>query len=372
MDFLRRLLGRRADLPEDESPTSTDDARPPDAAVAPPQEASGDAAAEAAVEESRPDAGAEPVSQSLVDTGPLGRPSSDIAETAPLLVDTGGINSTRQLPLAQEIEAPTNITLRFGYRTDVGRVRSTNQDSLTAQAAVMHSAQSHADFGLFAVADGMGGHLDGEKASALVVSIMTEQIISQVYLPLLQREFDTRLEWDIAEHIPINEVMVRTLQRANTAIASQIPNSGTTATLSLIIGNTAYLAHIGDTRAYTIDESSIEQLTRDHSLAQRLFEVGQLSREEMMTFPRRNELYKVLGFTKDVTPDISSRRLIPGSFLLICSDGLWGEVPDSIIQDVVLTAATPQSACDQLVDLANERGGHDNVAVVVIQIPSAN
>ncbi|MCZ7545315.1 MAG: protein phosphatase 2C domain-containing protein [Anaerolineae bacterium] len=270
-----------------------------------------------------------------------------------------------------EVELIRNVTPSFGHSIDVGRVRSNNQDALVACAMVVRDHGDNAtNFGLFAVADGMGGHIDGEKASAQVASTITEQVLSKIYLPLLQQE-PGATDWmeEVDDRLPIADVLSDALRSANTTIISKIPNSGTTATLCVLVGNTLHLAHIGDSRAYLISEGGIEQITRDHSLAQRLFEVGQLTREEMGSFPRRNELYKVLGFTEDIEPDVGSRRLTPGTYLLICSDGLWGEVPDPLIEDVVLSAATPQAACDRLVALANERGGHDNISVVIVQMP---
>ncbi len=371
MKFLRRLFGREAPPAEEQSPQDRALPESPPVIEAPPVEEIATAEilgeedfdkAVVEVEEAAP--------QALIQTAPLEDAADKIPETAPLIGDRLLLGATRQLPAMEEIAMVSNSALNFGHRIDVGRVRNNNQDAVVACAMVVRDANSHADFGLFAVADGMGGHLDGEKASAQVASTVTEQIISRIYLPLLQQDLERAgQDEDTSKHIPVNEVLAQALQAANLTIISKIPNSGTTATLVVLIGNSVHLAHIGDSRAYIINESGIEQITRDHSLAQRLFEVGKLTREEMGSFTRRNELYKVLGFTEDVEPDVSSRRLSPGSYLLLCSDGLWGEVPDALIQDVVLASASPQAACDRLVELANERGGHDNVSVVIVQVP---
>lgn len=372
MNFLRRLFGLKSPPAEEQArrdlTLQEETARP----EAPTIEA------EPVVEETPPGPPAEPVSaageepvgvQARIETAPLD--NVKVGDTGPLTPAQGVVGATRQLPTPEEIVAISNSALIYGHCIAVGQVRSNNQDAVAASAVVMRCADSHADFGLFAVADGMGGHLDGEKASAQVVATVTQHVTEQVYLPLLEHGLETSRSAEASERTPINEALIRALQAANAAIIARIPNSGTTATLAVIVGNSLHLAHVGDSRAYIITQRGIEQLTRDHSLAQRLFEVGQLSHDEMMTFPRRNELYKVLGFTEDVEPDVTSRRLPPGSYLLLCSDGLWGEVPDAIIHSVVLTAPTPQLACERLVELANERGGHDNISVIVVQLPIA-
>jgi serine/threonine protein phosphatase PrpC len=353
MNFLRRLLGIKPPPSAEDQTARTS---------APPAEAP---APEAVVHVGPTEVESIDIRQ-LTDTGPLVRPRQAMIETAPL--ETAELEmptGTRQLSTPEEIEeAFTDAALSFGYAIDMGQVRTNNQDALVAYSAALRSADGQTDFGLFAVADGMGGHLDGEKASALVASTITEQVLTHVYLPLLHQE----READSADHMTVSEVLMGALRMANSAILTEIPGSGTTATLAIIIGNTAHIAHIGDSRAYVISDRNIEQLTRDHSLAQRLFEVGQLTREEMGSFRRRNELYKVLGLTEDVDPDVSSRHLPPGAQLLLCSDGLWGEVPEAIMLDVVLTSPTPHIACKRLVQLANERGGHDNISAVIAQI----
>ncbi len=365
MDFLKRLFGKRSTDKPSESDTSADEAAElsqdvpsaDGATPAPPpvlleNDIDLDDLYDTATDEAVP----------IVD----GKEQKSI-ETAPLQM--ADLSSTRRLPKTEEIEAFAGASLSFGYALDVGKARENNQDALLAYAVALRTHDEEIDFGLFGIADGMGGHLDGEKASALVASAITEKVINDIYLPLLQRSPDSDDEGEDTE-LPIGEILMQGLHEANTTVLETAPGSGTTATIAVTLGNAVYIAHIGDSRAYLITGQTIEQITRDHSLAQRLFEVGQLTREEMGSFPRRNELYKVVGFTDDMDPDLNTRRLPPGSYMLLCSDGLWGEVPEIIMQDVVFTAPNPHVACQRLVDLANERGGHDNISVVVVQIPT--
>ncbi|MBN1283896.1 MAG: serine/threonine-protein phosphatase [Anaerolineae bacterium] len=349
MNFLRRLFGQEAgeevkvkeEKPAEPALETTDQAGP---AEAPPG---------ALLKDDTPPVAHQGLDQSAIQTSPLAQE-----------YEIGG--STRQLDQTKEIAAFTSSPLMFGYNIDVGMTRENNQDALVAYAVSLRTADREMDFGLFGIADGMGGHLHGEKASAIVASTITSHVFNNIYLPLLRMPPG---EQDAEDTVQVGEVLMRSLREANDKVLDQAPGSGTTATFAVTIGNAAYVVHIGDSRAYLITGQGIEQITRDHSLAQRLFEVGQLTRTEMGSFPRRNELYKVVGFTEDIDPDLNTRRLPPGSYLLLCSDGLWGEVPEVIMENVVITEP-PQAACAKLVQMANERGGHDNISVVIVKIPS--
>jgi protein phosphatase len=135
------------------------------------------------------------------------------------------------------------------------------------------------------------------------------------------------------------------------------------------MGDLAYIGHVGDSRAYIIDKNNIEQLTRDHSLVRRLIELEQLTEEEALEHPQRNVLYRAIGQNETIDVDAITRRLQPGSRLLICSDGLWNLVPTEEIKSVVFSSSSPQQACEQLVKLANDRGGPDNISVILVKIP---
>ncbi len=278
------------------------------------------------------------------------------------------VGSTRPLQEDEAFDALLtpwrSSRLVYGGKTDVGKVRATNQDAMVAIGAMLDSSSGHADFGFFMVADGMGGHLDGEKASALAVSIVAERVLRDIYIPLLHHEARD------ADRLTVGEVLDQAVQEANKAIVEQVPGSGTTASVVVLIGSMAHVAHVGDIRVYLVTSSGMDQLTRDHSLVQRLVEVGHITKEEAVVHERRNELYRVLGAMPEVEVDVITRRLPPGARLLICSDGLWGEVPESTIMDVLVSARTPQEACDRLVSLALELGGRDNITVVVAQMPN--
>ena len=137
-----------------------------------------------------------------------------------------------------------------------------------------------------------------------------------------------------------------------------------------IVGDLAHFAHVGDSRAYLITRDGLEQITRDHSLVQRLIELGQLTEEEAKDHPQKNVLYRALGQNESLEVDALTRRLPAESRLLICSDGLWGLVEEREIFEVAINTADPQQACNKLVDLANGGGGNDNITVIILKISS--
>jgi serine/threonine protein phosphatase PrpC len=292
----------------------------------------------------------------LADTAPA-EPPAPMADTPPPLPE----GATRPLP-PETVISSSNEHLTFGQSTDVGMVRSNNQDSALSYFFTSRSADQRPDFGLFIVADGMGGHHDGEKASALATRTVAAHVTNSVYLPLLHGDND-------ADRPPITEALIAAVQKANADIISGVPEGGTTLTTVAVIGDLAYVAHVGDSRVYLITKDGVEQITRDHSLVQRLIELDQLTREEADEHPQKNVLYRALGQSESLEVDALTRRLPPNSRLLICSDGLWNLVEEKDIVDIVMSHNNPQEACDKLVALANKRGGTDNITAILLQIP---
>lgn len=273
--------------------------------------------------------------------------------------------ATRQLPPLESYVGKPGKHLIYGLASDIGQIRNNNQDAVNAFFSANISAGGPPDFGLFVVADGMGGHHDGEKASAIASRVVAKHVTSTFLLPVLEEHADD----DPNERPVIGEILNEAMQKANRAIFDQIPEGGTTATAAAILGDLVHIAHVGDSRAYLITSDGIEQITRDHSLVQRLIELDQLTQEEAAVHPQRNVLYKALGQSENVEVDGVIRRLPPGSRLLLCSDGLWNQVSESVMKDIVLSAPNPQDACDKLITAANDRGGPDNITVIIIQAP---
>jgi PPM family protein phosphatase len=299
-------------------------------------------------------------SESVTESDVLGG-AREPAATAPLpnsIVE--GV--TRPLP-PERLTPSSDDHLTFGQTTDVGMVRTNNQDSVFSFFATGRSADSPPDFGVFIVADGMGGHHDGEKASALTARIVATYILNNIYVPILSGDNDS-------DRPPIIEAMTSAVQKANSETIRKVPQGGTTLTSAVIIDNLAHIVHVGDSRVYIISkEGGVEKISRDHSLVERLIEMDQITRSEAEEHPQRNVLYRAIGQNEHVEVDTLTRRLPPDSRLLLCSDGLWGQVEEADIRKIVLENE-PQLACDKLVALANTRGGVDNITAIILKIPS--
>jgi PPM family protein phosphatase len=302
------------------------------------------------------------------ETAPI-EPVSPFPQTTPIATPAVTENNfviadgaTRPLP-PETVISSSNEHLTFGQATDVGMVRTNNQDSMLSFLSTSRTSDQRPDFGMFIVADGMGGHHDGEKASALTAHVVAAYVTSHIYLPMLNGDNDS-------ERTPITEAMIAAVQKANGDIITKVPDGGTTLTAVAIVGDLAYVAHVGDTRIYLITKDGVEQITRDHSLVQRLIELGQLTPDEAAVHPQKNVLYRALGQSETLEVDALTRRLPPNSKLMICSDGLWNMISESEIIEITMKHSNPQEACDKLVALANTHGGTDNITAVLIQIPA--
>lgn len=285
-------------------------------------------------------------------------------DTDPLLDESlGGVFGTRPLPRLDPGVPKPGQRLIFGQFSDIGMVRGNNQDAILAAVASSASIDDLPDFGIFIVADGMGGHHDGEKAASITTRIVAQYVLGEILGAMLEQTMDD------PERPAITEVLREALQRANRAVSAQVPEGGTTASMATIIGDLAYIAHVGDSRVYQLTDGGIDQITRDHSLVQRLIELDQLTPEEAAEHPQRNVLYRAIGQNETLDVDSITRRLPPHSRLLLCSDGLWNLVPEETIREISASHSSPQEVCDRLVNLANERGGPDNISVIVVQIP---
>jgi len=287
--------------------------------------------------------------------------TQEIAEAAKI-DPTPIFGATRPLPPLESALKPGRHVV-FGLSTDIGMVRSNNQDSVFTLITSLSSVESQPDFGLFIVADGMGGHHDGERASAIAVRTIAQYVIQKFYLAILDN-----VSADSDRPI-ISEVLSEAVQKANDAVSAEIPEGGTTVTAAALLGDLLYIAHVGDSRAYVISEGEIHQVTRDHSLVQRLIELDQLTPEEAAAHPQRNVLYRAIGQSEHLEVDAMTHRMPAGARLLLCSDGLWNQVSESNLLQLVQTARSPQDACDHLITVANDRGGPDNITVVLVQIP---
>lgn len=254
-------------------------------------------------------------------------------------------------------------SLQAAHRCHVGSHRSRNEDSTFLFTAESGGEDPLLPFGLYIVADGMGGHHDGHKASKNVSRLVANYVLERIYLPLLEASI---APGSIRQE-PILEVMLDAIQAANQRIFSPEPNkdSGTTLTAGLILGQRIYVAHVGDSRAYLLTDGKLTQVTTDHSYVQRLQDAGQLTEEEAAIHPQRNMLYQAVGQGGLLDVDTYTRSLSRDGMLILCSDGLWGLVNDTQLLNVLTSDIPLNSMADELVTLALYAGGHDNVSIVL-------
>jgi protein phosphatase len=251
--------------------------------------------------------------------------------------------------------------LRMGRASHVGRVRAHNEDALLTIESQFDGDDSLAPFGVYIVADGMGGHRAGEVASSLAVRVVASQLMRDVYTPHILKTVPT------SDQVPLTTALETAVEAANQAVHAQVPGSGTTLTCALIIDARAYLAHVGDSRAYLYYNQHLKQVTKDHSYVDKLVELGQITLEAAAVHPQRNVLYRAVGQGEQLEIDLHLIDLPVGARLLLCCDGLWGMLPDPIIQAILASAQTPQDACTELIAAANEAGGRDNITAIIIE-----
>lgn len=276
--------------------------------------------------------------------------------------------NSKELADAQQIIRPENgqpepPQLIPGFAQSVGKQRNHNEDALFTLTTALVSDTRQIPFGLYIIADGMGGHQHGEVASAVAIRAMAGYVIRELYLPL----FNTV---DRPPRFSVQETMEKGVEEANEAVLRKDLGGGTTLTAALVVGERLTIAHVGDSRAYLIDmDRNIEVLTRDHSFVNRLIELGQITQQEAAVHPQRNVLYRALGQGEPFVPDIITAPLPHPGYLMICSDGLWGVVEQQVILDNIFSAPTPELACRTLAELANAAGGPDNISVILVQMP---
>jgi serine/threonine protein phosphatase PrpC len=244
----------------------------------------------------------------------------------------------------------------------VGKQRELNEDSVLAFTSTMAGNSGNLPFGLYIVADGMGGHQFGEVASNAAIRIVTGIVLKKFH-PYL---FDIKPE---AMEESFQEIMLEAVNEAQRVVQMEAPGSGTTLTAALVVGQQITFAHVGDSRAsFVYPDGRIENITRDHSLVQRLQELGHITPEEAENYPHRNVLYKALGQGDLLEPEIFTIAFPQPGTLMISSDGMWGVVSEKDIIHAVNESDTLQRACQNLVSAANTAGGPDNISVVLAQL----
>lgn len=249
-----------------------------------------------------------------------------------------------------------------GCGQSVGKQRELNEDSLLAVTATMAGNSGNLPFGLYIVADGMGGHQFGEVASNAAIRTVAGYILKKFHPHLFQVNAEPLEE-------SFQEIMQAAVREAQRSIQKEAPGSGTTLTAALVVGQQITVAHVGDSRAYFIyPDGRVDPITRDHSLVKRLEELGHITPEEAANYPHRNVLYRALGQGEIMDPDIFTVGFPQPGYLLVCSDGLWGVITEQDLVRSITEASNLQRACQNLVNAANTAGGPDNISVILVQL----
>jgi protein phosphatase len=276
------------------------------------------------------------------------------------MITTGEYSALGLTNLRKKLDLPQFVV---GCGHSVGILRDHNEDALFTLTTNLISDTTLLPFGLYIIADGMGGHQYGEIASGVSVRSMSNYVIRRLYMQLLGLS---------SEHTDesLQEIMQGSILEAHRNIVKEAKGGGTTLTAALLLGNQMTITHIGDSRAYIVhSDGKMQILTHDHSLVKRLEELGHITSEEAANHPQRNVLYRALGQGEPSEPDIATFPIPRAGYLLICSDGLWGVVPEREIFNVIATSPDPQQACQALIDAANEAGGPDNISVIIVRMP---
>jgi len=238
-------------------------------------------------------------------------------------------------------------------KTDVGKVRTSNQDAFSSVEF------DNGDF-CIVVCDGMGGHVGGNIASETAIEAFKKQLQLADEASLKTRN--------------IISLLTTAVNAANDAVFSkavsdpELQGMGTTIVTVFCRGGEYYVAHVGDSRAYFFDGENLTRLTKDHSVVQEMIDNGEITEDEANTHPYKHVITRVLGVYPEVQPEVSKIEITAPGRILICSDGLSNMIPDEDLTEILSIDEDLPIVCDVLIGTANERGGNDNITAVVAEI----
>lgn len=281
-------------------------------------------------------------------------PLEDLAATEPGLRSIKAEREPETLPASGP--RPAQIGWQIAGLTDTGLRRELNEDNMLLWEA------EDMPCGLYVVADGMGGHDAGEIASSLTVDAIRQHFINHAP-PSPAGSYD---EWLTNAVMTANQTVLdsqgdRTEER----------KMGSTLVMALVVNGQAHIANVGDSRAYHLNSAGIQQISVDHSLVERLIQIGQLTREEARTHKQKNVIYSTIGDKLDMEMGLYHVALQPGERLLLCSDGLSGMLTDEEILAVSRSQPDPAAACKALIEAAKRAGGYDNITAVIVQMAAS-
>jgi len=279
-------------------------------------------------------------------------------------IQTAPLSEKQLQAVTREVQKYEPPQLIVGTGQSLGRQREHNEDCLYALNITLAGKNDPLPFGIFIVADGMGGHQHGEVASEVATRTLSTTLIRRLYIPNFNLQPEPQSD-------PLQEVVQQGMREAQQAVLKLAPGGGTTMTAAFVFGEQVTVAHVGDSRAYFVfPDGRMQIVTRDHSLVRRLQELGQISEKEAAVHPQRNVLYRAIGQGEPFDADINTFPMPHPGYLLLCSDGLWGVVPELEIFRIITSTNNPSLACHHLVQAANAAGGPDNISVILVYYPN--
>jgi PPM family protein phosphatase len=287
-------------------------------------------------------------------SAPVGLKDETEIDTDPSLPTVKTVGEPIALPVSGR--RPANIGWEIAGLTDVGLKRELNEDNLVM---IEGETQGLGPYGIYVVADGLGGHEAGEVASQLTVEAIQTQ--HSHHPPTV-------------EAAPFEEWMRDAIMVANELVLKHQENStrtekmGSTLIMALVADHQAHIVNVGDSRAYHLNAERIEQISVDHSLVERLIQIGQITREEARTHEKKNVVYSIIGEKRKLEIGYYHVPLLPGDRLLLCSDGLNTMVPDEELLAVSKSYSEPAKASQMMIEAAKQAGGLDNITAVLIQM----
>ena len=250
---------------------------------------------------------------------------------------------------------------KIGMLTDVGQVRTVDEDSILAADLSFGVNSESSKFLLLAVADGMGGHAKGEEASKIALNAIAKAVIP-----------------DLLNNTSFTKILEKGIQNANqdildyTAKNPEASGMGTTSVCAVVKDNQIHLANVGDSRAYRVSDDEICRVTKDHSYVQALIDEDEITEEQAREHPRKNEITRAVGIMPSIEVDTMKLTLDSDESLLLCCDGVIAHLSDDDIHKIIRDSPDPQTACQEIVDMANERGGSDNISLIILSSESSD
>jgi len=251
-------------------------------------------------------------------------------------------------PLSQPLSERLNV--HAWSAQSVGKTRTHMEDAALAFTMELFLPERPATLGVYMVADGMGGHDNGEVASKIAIQISVDSLQKSLVYPLMRGEL-------LPSHQEVINILEDAFTRAQEQVLLNVSGGGTTLTLAVLLEKHLYFGHIGDSRLYfRSSHAELQPLTQDHSLVRRLVDLGQISEVEAMHHPQRNVLFRALGQTEGFKADLGHLDLVEPSQLLLCTDGLWGLAGEDELLKVIKSEPADGDIAKQLCDLANTAG----------------